>query len=145
MTGIVKKRSAPRRGGANKRSPGEGDRIIGQRMRARRLEQHVTQAALGDRIGVSFQQVQKYERGDNRISISRLAQVAEILDTNVDYFIAQNGDNGAPHSSKVAEFMATKDGIAIAEEMLRMPNPEMRRSVIALCRAINTHIRPPPE
>jgi len=138
MTETVKKRNArPHRSSSN-RSPLPGDKVIGQRLRARRLEQHVSQAALAEKIGVSFQQVQKYEKGENRIGITRLAQAAEILDTNVDYFIAAIGDNGAPHISKVAEFMATKDGISIAEQMLKMPNPEIRRSVIALCRAINT-------
>ena len=112
------------------------DALIGQRLRTRRMEQHMSQADLGEQIGVTFQQVQKYEKGVNRIGAVRLQQVANILETDVNYFMGDMA-NGKPRApTKLSAFMATKDGIEIVEAMMRLEKPELRRSVISLARTL---------
>jgi transcriptional regulator with XRE-family HTH domain len=78
-------------GKMKQRSAGKPDVELGTRIRLRRVEQHVSQAELGDKLGVSFQQVQKYEKGVNRVGASRLQQIATALDVPVTYFYDGDG------------------------------------------------------
>jgi transcriptional regulator with XRE-family HTH domain len=109
------------------------DGVIGNRLRARRLELNVTQSQLAQQLGVSFQQVQKYERGVNRLSGSRLVQVANMLKTDVAYFMGDLTDK-AP-VSELASFLATKHGLAINQAMLRL-DATHRKAVIGLARTL---------
>jgi transcriptional regulator with XRE-family HTH domain len=78
------KKSAPR-------SAGKHDLELGKRIRLRRIEQHISQADLGGELGVSFQQVQKYEKGVNRVGAARLQQIATALDVPVTFFYDGDG------------------------------------------------------
>jgi transcriptional regulator with XRE-family HTH domain len=113
-----------------------GDLWIGQQLRARRLEMHVSQSELADRIGVSFQQIQKYEKGVNRVAPVRLAQIAQVLETNIDYFLGDLDGKKAPKPSKVHAFLATRDGIDINEAMIKLESSDLRRAVIDLARRL---------
>ncbi len=73
-------------GKQNIRSAGKPDKQLGMRIRLRRVEQKMSQAELGFKLGVSFQQVQKYEKGINRVGASRLVQVAAALEVPVTFF-----------------------------------------------------------
>ena len=73
-------------GGKNQRSSGKHDIELGRRLRLRRVEQQMSQAELGAKLGVTFQQVQKYEKGVNRIGASRLQHIATALDVPVTFF-----------------------------------------------------------
>jgi transcriptional regulator with XRE-family HTH domain len=73
------------------RSAGKPDIELGKRIRLRRVEQKISQAELGDKLGVSFQQVQKYEKGVNRVGAARLQSIATALDVPVTFFY--DGDN----------------------------------------------------
>src|SRR5436309_14432841 len=79
--------------GANKnqRSAGKPDVELGKRIRLRRVEQHISQTELGDKLGVSFQQVQKYEKGINRVGAARLQQIATTLDVPITFFYDGDG------------------------------------------------------
>src|SRR5450631_4196373 len=79
--------------GANKnqRSAGKPDVELGKRIRLRRVEQHISQTELGDKLGVSFQQVQKYEKGVNRVGAARLQQIATALDVPITFFYSGDG------------------------------------------------------
>ena len=68
------------------RSAGQHDIELGKRIRLRRVEQRISQSELGDQLGVSFQQVQKYEKGVNRVGAARLQQIATALDVPITYF-----------------------------------------------------------
>jgi len=68
------------------KSPSGIDRVVGQRLRWRRRELKLTQEQLGEKLGLTFQQVQKYEKGVNRISAGRLFEVSEVLTVPVSYF-----------------------------------------------------------
>jgi transcriptional regulator with XRE-family HTH domain len=112
------------------------DRTIGVRLRARRLEQHMSQDDLGHELGVSFQQVQKYEKGVNRIGSSRLVEIARILQVDTAYFLSdpKGGTNGVM-VSKFADFLATVDGVKINEAMMKLSEAH-RREVIDLARVL---------
>src|SRR5262245_12413847 len=104
-------------------------------MRARRLELNLSQVEIGDKLGVSFQQVQKYEKGTNRLGAMRLQQVAEILSVDLAYFV---GDmvKGKPKSpSKLTEFIASTDGFKIVEGAMKL-SPFHLHAVITLVRSL---------
>jgi transcriptional regulator with XRE-family HTH domain len=75
----------------NQRSAGKPDTELGKRIRLRRVEQGISQGELGDKLGVSFQQVQKYEKGVNRVGAARLQQIATALDVPVTFFYDGDG------------------------------------------------------
>jgi transcriptional regulator with XRE-family HTH domain len=75
----------------NQRSSGKHDVELGKRIRLRRVEQHISQTELGDKLGVSFQQVQKYEKGVNRVGAARLQQIATALDVPITFFYSGDG------------------------------------------------------
>jgi transcriptional regulator with XRE-family HTH domain len=89
ITGTGKKKAS----GVNKnqRSAGKPDVELGKRIRLRRVEQHISQSELADKLGVSFQQVQKYEKGVNRVGAARLQQIATALDVPVTFFYDDDG------------------------------------------------------
>lgn len=120
----------------NKRGVTGIDKLIGNRLRARRLEMHVSQSELADKLGVSFQQVQKYEKGVNRVGAGRLQQIAGVLQTDIPYFMGDLGNGKSPTLSKVSTFMATKDGLDIVEAMIKLESPLLRKSVIQLARSL---------
>lgn len=115
-------------------SPDPVDLHLGTRIRMRRIEQSLSQEKLAEGLGLTFQQVQKYEKGTNRIGGSRMAAIARLLDVEVGYFY-----EGAPHASApgsgidpaVAGFMASRDGLIIAKAFCAIPDPQVRR-IIAL-------------
>lgn len=113
------------------------DRTIGLRLRARRLEQHMSQDALAEKLGVSFQQVQKYEKGVNRVGSARLVEIARVLDVDTAYFLGDLNGNGKQSVtiSRFAEFMATKDGLDINEAMIKLSEPH-RRAMIDMARSL---------
>lgn len=106
----------------------------------RRLMIGMSQTALAERIGVTFQQVQKYEKGANRIGITRLTQIAGALDTTVDFFVV-----GAPGTlpagtekpdseshQRLEEILSSKEGIRLVEGFLRIENTAARRLIVEL-------------
>jgi transcriptional regulator with XRE-family HTH domain len=122
-----------------KRSPHATDRHVGNRVRMRRKMQGMTQAKLGDAPGLTFQQVQKYEKGTNRIGASRLQHIASIQQVPISFFF-----EGAPGSTYVLDepcddvsgFLATSDGLALTKAYMHIKNAELRRSIVALVKQI---------
>jgi transcriptional regulator with XRE-family HTH domain len=98
------------------------DVLIGERVRSRRMQAKISQAALGEALGVTLQQIQKYEEGTDRIGSGRLLEVAKVLECDVmEFYVTSNSDQ---------TFMATKDGVAIIKAMLKIKNQALRRTVI---------------
>lgn len=108
------------------------DALIGERVRSRRLQARVSQSVLGEALGVTFRQIQKYETGANRIGSGRLLKIAEVLDCDVAEFYQSTGDGRPAASTPFSRFMATKDGVAIVEAMLKIENQDLRRMVIEI-------------
>jgi transcriptional regulator with XRE-family HTH domain len=116
------------------------DTHIGARIRMRRLEQEISQETLGQALGVSFQQIQKYEKGTNRVASGRLSQIAELLNVEVGFFYREAPDKAHtgrnPTVSLVDRFMTSPEGVAIAQAFERIPSPQARAAIVRMVRAI---------
>jgi transcriptional regulator with XRE-family HTH domain len=118
----------------HKKSPGPIDKHIGNRVRLRRITIGMSQEKLGDALGLTFQQVQKYEKGTNRIGASRLLQIAHILDVGIEFFFEGLPDArvGAPEDSPMAEFLMMPESDRLVRGFLRLKDGEARRKVTDL-------------
>jgi transcriptional regulator with XRE-family HTH domain len=133
-----------------KKSPNPVDKHVGSRMRTRRLLAGMSQEKLGGALGITFQQIQKYEKGTNRISASRLQQVSRVLGVPVEYFYEggpqlegpQPGfaDGGA--SDYVSDFLLTNEGVQLMRAFLRIKDAAVRRRVIDLIDALGEKTNP---
>jgi transcriptional regulator with XRE-family HTH domain len=111
------------------------DTHVGGRVRMRRMMLSMSQESLGDAIGVTFQQVQKYEKGKNRISASRLQHISQILQVPVPFFFegAPGGTAGmAETPSYVRDFLANSDGLALVKAFTDIPSAKLRRLIVGL-------------
>ena len=118
--------------------PNPIDRHVGLRIRMRRKELGVSQERLADSIGLTFQQVQKYERAANRVSASKLWEVARALSTSVTYFYEGLGDGptaGVDLPRDAAqEFLLTPEGMELASIFPKLSQDRVRRKLIELVR-----------
>lgn len=112
------------------RSTTEHHETIGERIRMRRLQQKVSQAALGEALGVSFQQIQKYEKGINRVDAVRLQEIAVALDTSVAALM--DGDAVEAANPAALTMMATGDGAKLARAFNDIVDPNFRTAVVNL-------------
>jgi transcriptional regulator with XRE-family HTH domain len=117
------------------------DKHVGSRLRMRRLMLSMSQEKLGDAFGLTFQQVQKYEKGMNRISASRLQQAAQILDVSVPFFFegAPGGHELVGNASSPAyvnEFISSEDGVRLIKAFMRIPRPAVRHRIVNLVQEI---------
>jgi transcriptional regulator with XRE-family HTH domain len=128
-----------------KKAPNPIDKHVGSRVRMRRMMIGMSQEKLGDSLGLTFQQVQKYEKGTNRIGASRLQQISQILQVPVAFFFegapALPGDdaaamNGAPSPSFVSDFLASSDGLALTKSFTRIKDAKLRRRIVELVEQI---------
>ena len=119
-----------------KKVPNPIDSYVGSRVRMRRMMLGMSQEKLGDALGLTFQQIQKYEKGTNRIGASRLQQISLVLQVQVAFFF-----EGAPGSSGFTEaespeymtsFFASSDGLKLAKAFTRVSNMALRRRIIDL-------------
>jgi transcriptional regulator with XRE-family HTH domain len=120
------------------------DKHVGSRARMRRMMLGMSQGKLGDALGITFQQVQKYEKGTNRISASRLQHISHILQVPVAFFF-----EGAPRQpgqpegtvettppAYVSDFLATHDGLALTKAFMRIKESKLRRRIVDLVKGI---------
>jgi len=128
-----------------KKAPNPIDKHVGSRVRMRRMMLSMSQEKLGDALGLTFQQVQKYEKGTNRIGASRLQQIAHILQVPVSFFFEGAPSVGAHHSSGVGEapspahvsdFLATSDGLTLTKAFMRIRSSKLRRRIVDLVEQI---------
>ncbi len=113
------------------------DVSVGKRVRLRRVQVDVSQADLAKAVGVSFQQIQKYEKGTNRISCSRLSEIAKVLRVPIIYFFS-----GTPSKEKESSLLDqletehVKEGAQLLEAYFQIKNPKVRRNAISLLKSI---------
>ena len=128
-----------------KKAPNPIDKHVGSRVRMRRMMLSMSQEKLGDALGLTFQQVQKYEKGTNRIGASRLQQIAQILQVPVSFFFegaphspgqAGGGMGEAPSPAYVADFLATSDGLSLTKAFMRIKSSKLRRRIVDLVEQI---------
>lgn len=128
-----------------KRSPGTVDQYVGARVKMRRRLIGMSQEKLAEQIGVAFQQVQKYEKGTNRIGASRLMKIAEVLGVSPAFFFEQEaGDSSVSldgvetyaNSKALSEFMASKEGLALNRAFAKITDMDIRQKFVALVKSI---------
>jgi len=123
-----------------KRSPDPVDKRVGARIRMRRLMLQMSQIQLGDALGLSFQQVQKYERGSNRVGASRLQHIAAILQVPVSFFFEEVPINrseparttGVLSPESVTAFVSTTGGLKLIRAFMSIKKTALRRCIIRL-------------
>ena len=107
----------------------------------------MSQTNIADALGLTFQQVQKYERGSNRISASRLQHLSQILQVPVPFFFegapapacvgpAASGTAEAPSPAYVSDFLATSEGLDLVKAFVSIEDPELRRAIVRLVQAL---------
>ena len=114
----------PRRTKEHIDSPDPVDRLVGQRLRRRRLQLGLSQLSVAEAIGVTFQQIQKYEGGTNRIVASRLFDLAQVLDVPVAYFFPES------------ESDAPKETLSLVKAYYQIEEPALRKKLIELVRSV---------
>jgi transcriptional regulator with XRE-family HTH domain len=126
------------------KAPNPVDKYVGSRVRMRRIMLGMSQEKLGDALGLTFQQVQKYEKGTNRVGASRIQQISEILQVPVS-FLFEGGPSGTPSSegfsegtspAYVSDFLATSEGLALTRAFTRITDAKLRRSIVELVEQI---------
>jgi transcriptional regulator with XRE-family HTH domain len=127
-----------------KKSTGSIDKEVGSRVRMRRVSIGMSQEKLGDMLGLTFQQVQKYEKGMNRISVARLVEIAKILGVDIHFFLngitsskAESGfvEDSAP--TYVADMMSTPEGLQLIRTFASIKNSKVRKSIVQLVSALS--------
>jgi transcriptional regulator with XRE-family HTH domain len=126
-----------------KKSPNPTDKYVGSRVRMRRLMLSMSQEKLGEKLGLTFQQVQKYEKGTNRIGASRLQHISQILKVPVSFFFegvsgaSKQGEDGkAPVTDYVSDFLSSSDGLALTKAFTNIKDSKLRRRVVDLVEEI---------
>jgi transcriptional regulator with XRE-family HTH domain len=129
-----------------KKAPNPIDKHVGSRVRMRRMMLGMSQEKLGDALALTFQQVQKYEKGTNRIGASRLQQISQILQVPVAFFfegaphladgVTTDLMESAPSPTYVSDFLATSDGLSLTKAFMRIPDPKLRRRIVDLVQQI---------
>ena len=129
------------------RKPNPIDAHVGTRVRLRRMLLGMSQEKLGEHLGLTFQQVQKYEKGVNRIGASRLFDLARVLGVPVQFFYDEAptdvidtalapGFSEQPAESYVIEFLSTREGLELNKAFVKITDPKVRRSVVELVRSL---------
>lgn len=129
----------------SKKKPNPIDVHVGSRVRLRRNMVGMSQEKLGEMLGITFQQVQKYEKGTNRVGASRLQAISSVLSVPVSYFFedAPNLEGAQPggfaesdNPSYVVDFLSSSEGLQLNRAFMRISDPKVRRKVIDLVKAL---------
>ena len=127
------------------KAPNPVDKYVGSRVRMRRIMLGMSQEKLGEALGLTFQQVQKYEKGTNRIGASRLQHISSILQVPVAFLFegapnfpghAITGMAEAPSPAYISDFLATSDGLNLTKAFMRIKDTKLRRRIVDLVEEI---------
>lgn len=123
---------------------------VGGRVRLRRMVIGMSQEKLGERMGLTFQQIQKYEKGTNRIGASRLFQLSQILDVPVQFFFEDAPLSGNARGAAMAagfaeskteafllDFLNSRDGLELNRAFVKITNPKLRKRVVEMVREMS--------
>jgi len=132
------------------RKPNPMDIHVGGRVRLRRMVIGMSQEKLGERMGLTFQQIQKYEKGTNRIGASRLFQLSQILDVPVQFFFEDAPLSGNARGAAMAagfaeskteafllDFLNSRDGLELNRAFVKITNPKLRKRVVEMVREMS--------
>ena len=133
------------------KAPNPVDKYVGSRVRMRRIMLGMSQEKLGEALGLTFQQVQKYEKGTNRIGASRIQQISGILQVPVSFLfeggpggnLSADGSSEATSPAYVSDFLATSEGLTLTRAFTRISDSKLRRSIVDMVEQIAA--REPPD
>lgn len=130
----------------NKKKPNPIDIHVGSRIRLRRTMLGMSQEKLGESLGITFQQIQKYEKGTNRVGASRLQNISSILNVPVSFFFedapgesSSSGTSGlaeASSSNYVVDFLSSSEGLQLNRAFVKIGDPKVRRKLVDLVKAL---------
>jgi transcriptional regulator with XRE-family HTH domain len=131
----------------SKKSPNPIDVHVGSRVRLRRMMLGMSQEKLGEHLGITFQQIQKYEKGTNRIGASRLQAIARVMGVPVSFFFEDapmidpdanksKGFEDAGTTSYVVDFLSSAEGLSLNKAFVRIKDVKVRRKVVELVKAL---------
>jgi transcriptional regulator with XRE-family HTH domain len=131
------------------RKPNPVDIHVGGRVRFRRMLLGMSQEKLGERLGLTFQQVQKYEKGINRIGASRLYDLSQVLGVPIQFFYDEapgthgntdasvaSGFGDRQSESYITDFLNTREGLELNKAFVRIHDAKVRRAVVELARSL---------
>lgn len=128
-----------------KKKPNPIDIHVGTRVRLRRTMLGLSQEKLGDSLGITFQQIQKYEKGSNRIGASRLQKLSEILKTPISFFFEDapgseksmvSGMSEVDAPNYIVDFLSTSEGLQLYKAFANIKDPKVRKKIIDLVRSL---------
>jgi transcriptional regulator with XRE-family HTH domain len=130
--------------GSTVKNPQPVDRHVGARVRMRRMMVGMSQEKLGAACGITFQQIQKYEKGTNRMGASRLHHIARVLDVPIEFFYegasSDQGSNGPimvdGQSRSMTDFLATSEGLGLVRAFTAIKDPKVRLRIVDLAKAV---------
>ena len=125
------------------KDPSNIDKHIGYKLKLRRVDAGMSQEALGERVGLSFQQIQKYEKGANRISASRLFELTRILEVDISYFF-EGFETSGPYlrmedSAPIPQFLdfvSSNEGMSLNRAFTRIKSRRTRRALIDMAKSL---------
>ena len=127
----------------NKKKPNPIDVHVGSRIRLRRNMLGLSQEKLGESLGITFQQIQKYEKGTNRVGASRLQAISAILNVPVSFFFedAPGSSNQAGfaednEAAYVVDFLNSNEGVQLTRAFTKISDPKVRRKIIDLVKSL---------
>ena len=129
----------------NKKKPNPIDIHVGSRIRLRRTMLGMSQEKLGESLGITFQQIQKYEKGTNRVGASRLQNISSILNVPVSFFFedapgehadVQTGFAEVSSSNYVVDFLSSSEGLQLNRAFVKIGDPKVRRKLVDLVKAL---------
>ena len=135
----------------NKKKPNPVDTHVGSRVRLRRTMLGMSQEKLGEALGITFQQIQKYEKGSNRIGASRLQRISEVLNVAISFFFEDLPGGAAAAGlaepsgpDYVVDFLSTSEGLQLNRAFVKIGDPKVRRRIIDLVRSLGDSPEPDP-
>lgn len=128
----------------NKKKPNPIDIHVGSRIRLRRTMLGMSQEKLGESLGITFQQIQKYEKGTNRVGASRLQNISNILNVPVSFFFedapgdqtSASGMSEASSSNYVVDFLSSSEGLQLNRAFVKISDPKVRRRLVELVKTL---------
>lgn len=127
------------------KKPNPIDIHVGSRVRLRRTMLGMSQEKLGESLGITFQQIQKYEKGANRIGASRLQEIANVLNTPVSFFFDDapsgqktrgGGFSDSDSANYVVDFLSSSEGLQLNRAFVKIKDPKVRRKIVEMVRAL---------
>jgi len=128
-----------------KKQPNPIDIHVGSRVRLRRTMQGMSQEKLGDSLGITFQQVQKYEKGANRIGASRLQNISTVLNTPISFFFedapstsgsSKKGMGESSSANYVVDFLSSSEGLQLNRAFVKIDDARVRRKIVDLVKVL---------